>query len=103
MGKKVAIIGSVLVLLMMTGCGKKVDYEGIMEKYAKEYYNSYMKAVEGQDKNDVSIALLKVVNEKVGDTYDLSKLKKCDDSSYTTVIVDKNRNIKKYEHHLKCK
>lgn len=104
MGKKMVVaMGSFFLLFAMVGCGKKVDYEGIMEKYATQYYNSYMKAVEGQDKNDVSIELLKVINEKIGPTYDLSDLKKCDDSSYTTVIVDKNRKIKKYEHHLKCK
>ncbi|MDD3340932.1 MAG: hypothetical protein PHN72_01855 [Bacilli bacterium] len=103
MKKKMIVLSFILLGLLATGCTKKVNYEGIMETYAKKYYESYMKGVEGQDKNDVSIKQLKTINEKIGDTYDLSKLKACKESSYTTVVSDKNRNIKKYEHHLNCK
>lgn len=94
----------IITLLLVTGCGGKANYESIMEEYAKDYYETYMRAVQGQDKNEVSIHSLKNVNDKVGKKYDLSKLKKCKNTSYVTIIVDrKTRDIQKYEFHLQCK
>lgn len=101
--KKVGIIACFIVLL--TGCNqsKQSVYENTMEKYAKRYYEENMKNVVGQNGYEISIKALKKYNDVYGEEYDLSSLEKCKDSSYTTVILNSSKTIKKYEHHLDCK
>lgn len=95
-----------MVILCITGCSgqRKNEWEQEMQKHANVYYEKYMKNVNGQTKNEISIQALKDVNAKLGKTFDLQKLKSCKDSSYVTLTVDeKSRTIKNYTYHLDCK
>lgn len=99
-------LGICIVMLCITGCGgnHKKELEQEMQKHATIYYEKYMKNVKGQTENEISIQALKNVNTKLGDDFDLEKLKSCKDSSYVTISVDKkSRSIKKYTYHLNCK
>lgn len=93
----------ITLILLLVGCGNKVNYKEVMLKYAKDYYETYMSGVNGQDINEVSLKALKEAN-KYGKEYDLKNLEKCDDDSYINIIVSKDtKKIKKYEYHLNCK
>ncbi len=99
--KKISII-LFIGALFLTGCrNKEEEYKEILEGYAKTYYEDYMIGVENQQQVEITIEMLKNANEN-GARYDLSKLKKCKDS--TTVVVDLNekKEIVKYNYDLKC-
>lgn len=93
-------------IILLTGCfgGKQGKWEKEMQKHATIYYESYMKPIEGQIKNDISISALKNVNKQEGGKFDLRKLSSCKDSSYVTITVDeKTRKIKEYTYYMDCK
>ena len=41
----------VLLVMIVTGCGNKINYKEEMRKYAKDYYETYMSGVNGQEIN----------------------------------------------------
>lgn len=92
-----------IFIFLIVGC-RGENYNKIMKEYASDYYETYMKNVKGQNTNIVSIKALKTVTRDGSKNYDLSKLQKCKDSSYVSVIVNaKDRKIEKYEYHMECK
>ncbi len=101
--KKLSFI--IFFFFLFIGCSekKKVVYENIMKDYAKIYYEENMRNINGQDRYDISIQALKNYNDRYEKKYDLSKLKDCDDDSYTSITVNDSKKITKYEHHLSCK
>lgn len=102
--KKIITLSMIFLSLMLVGCGKKaVDYETIMETQATAYYEKLLKGkVNLVDKFDVYIWMLKNANAN-GNNFDLSKLDKCTDMSYTTINYDKKTNeIISFENHLSC-
>lgn|SRR5574344_2155724 len=102
---KKILIGSVaLVSLLMVGCGKKIDYEAIMKKQATTYYEKYMTGVVGVTAHKVTISMLKNANKVVDAKFDVDKLKKCDDESSVTIVLDSDgKKIKSYEFDMNCK
>lgn len=93
----------ITMMILLIGCNSKVDYKEEMRKCAKDYYETYMTSVNGQNVNEVTLKALKEAN-KYGKEYNLKNLKNCDDDSYINIIVEKNtKKIKKYEYHLNCK
>lgn len=99
--KKILIIS----ILLLAGCNSNNTelYENKLKEYGTMYYNTYMINVEGQDVNKISIKDLKNVNEKLGESYDLTELSDCEDDSYVEITVNKNKKIKDYKFNLKCK
>lgn len=102
--KKILFIalGSVS-LFAITGCDKTADQEAAMKKYATDYYNTYMSNVKGLDIAEVTLGMLKDLNEKDLENYDLADLKGCKDETSVKMTLDKNNKITKYEYNLKCK
>lgn len=98
--KKIIIF--VMTIILVSGCGmSKEKYEKILEGYAKTYYERHMDGVDNQQQAEITLQMLKKANE-VGDGYDLSKLKKCKDSTTVIINLDENKNIVGYEYKLKC-
>lgn len=99
--KKIIIIS----ILLLAGCSSDNNklYESKLKEYGTMYYESYMKNVEGQNTNKISIKDLKNINDKLGESYDLTELSTCDEDSYVEIKVDNNKNIKNYKYHLNCK
>ncbi|HHW68948.1 MAG TPA: hypothetical protein GX747_01225 [Tenericutes bacterium] len=95
------LIGLFICIVVITGCGNKINkYEKIMEEYSSKYYLEHMN--KNAEIFEITISLLKKAS--VTDGYDMSKLKKCEDSSLTKIYIDQTtKEILKYEHNLKCK
>lgn len=104
--KKVLIAVTLVSVLMLSGCGKdnkKADeYEKSMKEYATHYYENF--AHKGIDTFTVDIAALKKAKEKNLATYDLDKLKKCQDDSKAIISVDKEDGgkIKEIKFEMNC-
>lgn len=98
--KKIIVLCT-LCLGLVTGCGNNTSkYEKIMEEYSTKYYLEHMN--KNSEIIEVTINALKKASKIDG--YDMSKLKKCDESSLTKIYIDKStQKILKYEHNLKCK
>lgn len=92
-------------LLMFVGCEetKTNKYEETMKEYAISYYNAHQKGTEGTTTVPVSIAKLKDAIEKVGDTYDMSKLEACTDDSYVELIINPTTNdVDSVNYYMNC-
>lgn len=102
--KKVYGLLLVAVALCMVGCDKKNKYEKAMEDYVTVFYNNHQSGNTTLDNPIISIAELKEAVSQGYDDFDMSKLEKCSDESYTKLIINKDtRKIESYEHHLNCK
>ncbi|MEG0026486.1 MAG: hypothetical protein RR847_05395 [Bacilli bacterium] len=102
--KGMILITLSIIVLCITGCDKTAKYQELMKEYGTDYYNTYMRDIKGLDIAEVSIAMLKDLNNKDLEHYDLSKLKDCDSKTSVKMILDKKTNkIKKYDYNLKCK
>ena len=87
-----------LPILIVTGCSNK---EQTFRKYAKEYYESYMKMIDNVD--EVVITLDDLMSASSEGEYDLSGLKKCEKSSKVTFYIEKDTKVIKNEKiELKC-
>ena len=106
--KKMLIMSVAVLSLFAVGCGKKNKEENkkspqeiAMETYAKDYYLKYM----NKYLTDPTVSLetlRRAKNEGYAD-YDLSKLEKCKDSSYSEIQLEAGTNeIIGYVHHLDC-
>ena len=95
--KKIIIL--IIPVLFLIGCSNKK--EALFSKYAKEYYESYMKMVDNVDYAIVTLDDL--YNASTEADYDLSSLKKCDKSSKITFSIEKSTKLIKNEKiELKC-
>ncbi len=93
--KKIILL---IPLLLLTGCTNK---EKLFKQYAKEYYENHMKMVNNID--SVTITLDDLKNAETEDKYNLSKLKKCKNTSKITLYLDKNtKEIKNEKIELDC-
>ena len=93
--KKIILL---IPLLLLTGCTNK---EKLFKQYAKEYYENHMKMVNNID--SVTITLDDLKNAETEDNYNLSKLKKCKNTSKITLYLDKNtKEIKNEKIELDC-
>lgn len=94
--KKIIIL--IIPIIILTGCTKK---EQTFEKYAREYYENYMKMVNNVD--SVTITLEDLKNAKDEDGYDLKTLEKCDGSSKITFNINKEtKKIENKKIDIKC-
>ena len=106
--KKVWMIGLFLISCLMVGCGKgKVDYEGIMGSYAKDYYQRYMSSIEGLTNPVITLERLQIINDReisFGNPapYDLTDLDKCSKTSKATLTIS-NGKITNIEYEMNCK
>jgi len=92
-----------LIALFTVGCNATKEYESTMEEYAQTFYNEHQKGNVNLTNPTISIAQLKEAVEMKLDDFDMSKLAKCKDSSYTELIINQeSREIEKYVHHLEC-
>lgn len=99
---KKIVIGLFLCLIFLTGCGNnEKNYKEILQGYAKEYYEKHMIGVDNQQQAVITIEMLKKANE-YGDDYDLSKLKKCKDTTSVIINLNDNKEAVSYEYNLKC-
>lgn len=93
-----------LFVFCFSGCKDKntFDYEKEFEMLATSYYTKYQKG-QGLNIAEVYLKDLKEANEKMEDTFDLSKLEKCDDDSVVRIYLKSGTmQIEKYEFELKC-
>ena len=100
--KKILIL--TLLVFCLSGCVKKneINYEKEFETLATSYYTKYQKGM-GLDIAEVYLIDLKEANELMGDNFDLSKVKKCDDDSVVKIYLKSGTiQIEKYEFDLKC-
>lgn len=96
--KKIIIL--IIPILIITGCTSSKEKQ--FKKYAKEYYESYMKMINNVD--EVTITLGDLKNASSEEEYNLNKLKKCETNSKITFEVDKEtKEIKNEKIELKCK
>lgn len=103
--KKGLILMSCLGIFLFSGCGCNSNSEkALMEEYAKDYYNSFMKDyAEGNDAVEINIEMLENANENGGKSYDLDKLKNCKSSSKVIFTLKKNStSIAETEYDLNC-
>ena len=93
MKKKILCIAFISVLLI-SGCGKgKTSEEKLMEKYAKDYYESYMKDyVIGTNSVEITIEMLENAKKNADADYDLDKLKNCKSTSKVTFNLKGDEN-----------
>ena len=85
-------------LLLLTGCSNKKE---IFRESAKTYYEDHMKMV--NEIESVTITLSDLKKAETEDGYDLSKLKKCKNTSKITFYIDKEtKEIKNEEIELNC-
>ena len=95
----IILVGAVFLV----GCGSNAKYEATMKEYAIQFYNEHQKGQEGLTNPTISIKQLKEAIEKVGDSYDLDKLKKCTDDSYVELIIDETtKDVKDVKYFLQC-
>ena len=95
------VMGLFISCLLLSGCGNS-KYEKLMLDCVKDYYNNHI--------NPGSVDIVKVTISDLklgvtnGDTYDLTELSQCEDSSYINIIHKQGTTeIQEYEYHLKCK
>lgn len=108
--KKFLIVTVAVLSLFAVGCGKKEDEknenkkpetEVVMEQYAKDYYIKFMNKY--LTNPTVTLEALRKSKTDGYTDYDLSKLDKCKDSSYTELELQEGTNeIIGYKHHLDC-
>lgn len=108
--KKILIVTIAVLSLLAVGCGKKAKktegpkknpQEEAMEKYAKDYYIRFMNKY--LTNPTVSLEQIKKSKTDGYTDYDLSKLEKCKDTSYTELKLEEGTNeISGYVHHLDC-
>lgn len=96
--KKIILL--IIPILIITGCASSREKQ--FKKYAKEYYESYMKMVDNVD--EVTITLDDLRNASSEGDYNLNKLKNCEKNSKITFQVDKeSKELKNEVIDLKCK
>ena len=82
---------------------KTSKYEETMKEYAVNYYNAHLKGTEGLTSTNISIAQLKDAIEKIGDSYDMTKLEACKDDSYVELIINQTTNdVDSVNYHMNC-
>lgn len=108
--KKFLIVTVAVLSLLAVGCGKKEEKETnkkseeevVMEKYTKDYYIKFMNKY--LTNPTVTLESLRKSKTDGYTDYDLSKLDKCSDTSYTELVLEEGTNeIIDYKHHLDCK
>ena len=101
--KKLILI--LTLLFIFTGCSKRENnYEEIMKEYATEHFNLHMSGSEFLIDPNISLSDLKNAVALMGDKYDLTKLSNCKNTSYVTLILNKETNqIIDYKFYLECK
>ena len=101
--KKVGIIAvSLLTLLLISGCDNTAGQKKLLKKYGTDYYNTYMSNVKGLDIAEVNLGMLRDLNEKNIENYDLKKFKNCKDETVVKMTLSDDNKIEKYEYELKC-
>lgn len=99
--KKILLI--LALPLCLFGCDNQKKYEEIMKDYAISFYDKYQKDQEGLTNPTISIEQLKNANEYVNDSYDLEKLKNCQEQSYVELIIDQTtEEIKEIKYFMQC-
>lgn len=96
------VIGfSLLIILVLAGCGsKKENYAKTMEDYAQKYYDLHLSGDVNLTTYTLTIADLKEAITLVGDSYDMTKLEKCNDDSKT--VMTKNNDKLTFETTMNC-
>ena len=93
--KKIILL---IPLLILTGCTNK---EKLFKQYAKEYYENHMMMI--NDIDSVTISLDDLKNAETEDNYNLSKLKRCKNTSKIIFYLDKEtKSIKNEKIELNC-
>ena len=93
--KKILLI---LPILLITGCVNKSE---VLETSAKTYYENHMKMINNID--SVTITLEDLINAEIEDEYDLSKLKKCKETSKVIFYINKEtKEIENKKIELDC-
>lgn len=100
--KKIGLFLGLIGLFLVSGCDKTEDYQALMKEYGTDYYNTYMSNVKGLDIAEVTLGMLRDINDKGLKDYDLSKLEKCKDETMVKMTLTDDNKIKKYEFELKC-
>lgn len=100
--KKIGLILGLFGLVLVSGCDKTEDYQALMKKYGTDYYNTYMSNVKGLDIAEVTLGMMRDLNKKGLEKYDLSDLEKCKDETVVKMTLTEDNKIKKYEYELKC-
>lgn len=103
--KKVIIF--LISILLLAGCGttktKTKALEEELTKMGNDYYSKYMKG-NNLDIAVISLAELREANKSIGENYDLTNFKNCDDTTAVKVYLKSGTTqIEKYEFEINCK
>lgn len=103
---KMLIISLALVTIFAVGCGKKEkmsSYEKAMDEYARDYYDKYMKSVNGINEPTIYLSNLENAVNIKGDSYDMSRFEGCERSSSAIIHTKKDsKEIDSVELHMEC-
>lgn len=110
MKKSIKLFSVLLIaLVLITGCGKKVDktaeYQETMENYAVSYWTQFQKGIKGVNVYVVSLEELRRIaqNPKYTVDYDLTKLEDCKDDTVVNLTVNEdNTEILEKEAVMNC-
>lgn len=109
MKKIVIIISSIIVCTLLIVLGivlynknleKKRNNE--LEVAAKKYYELHMSNIKGLDAAEISLKMIKYVQENKNEEYKISSLKKCNENSLALLTLEDN-NVKSIKITLNCK
>lgn len=102
--KKIIIF--LISILLITGCGSKTNAKTLEDELTtmgNDYYSKYMKG-NNLDVAVVSLVELREANESVGESYDLSKFKDCEETTSVKIYLKSGTTqIEKYEFEINCK
>lgn len=102
--KKIIIF--LISILLITGCGTKQNTKTLEEELTKmgtDYYSKYMKG-SNLDIAVIHLTELREANESIGETYDLTNFKDCEDTTNVKIYLKSGTTqIERYEFEINCK
>lgn len=101
--KKIAIILFTLIILV-TGCKKKENYEILLSEYSKMYYERFAKdyITSVPDNYEVTVERLLYAKSQTNIDFDLEKLHKCTGDSKVVITFDEDGKIIGYLYDIDC-
>jgi uncharacterized lipoprotein len=91
-----------VVTMMLTGCSSESKQKKQLEKAGRDYYEKYMSSLTGINEAQISLDMIKKVNEEKNAGYKISALKQCDDSTQILFTIEKGK-IADIKYELNCK
>ncbi len=100
----IVVLAVIIVIAIFVKGNNEQEMKDTMEKYSKEYAEKYIiTGVVGLDETTITVEDLDAANGSLGESYDLSKLKKCTKKGTKAVIeLTEDGEISKVKVELDC-